>query len=204
MKKENTVVIDLETLDTSETAVVVTIAAVKFNRFGGIIELSNQGCSEFSQHINVTEQLINGRTTSGSTLKWWRSQSDEAKHSLLKHVEIEPVGEALKDLAVFIDGCQLFSRGTDFDFKILANMYKQLDMKVPWKFNQVRDVRTYIDAFTGGESGYIKDAKIPDWIINHDSLHDCYRDAIQMNIARNDFLSNAIPLGDRITSVKSE
>lgn len=204
MKKENTVVIDLETLDTAETAVVVTISAIKFNRFGGIVELCNQGCSEFSQYINVTEQLINGRTTSGGTLEWWRNQSDEAKRSLLNSAEVEPVGEALKDLTVFIDGCQLFSRGTDFDFKILADMFKQLDMKVPWKFNQVRDVRTYIDAFTGGESGYIKDAKIPDWIVNHDSLHDCYRDAIQMNMARNDFLSKSIQPGDRITSAKSE
>lgn len=42
------------------------------------------------------------------------------------------------------------------------------------------DVRTFIDAHTGGRAGYIEGWKTPEWVIPHNSLHDCVRDAMQM------------------------
>ncbi|EMQ69629.1 hypothetical protein VCNHCC008D_001146 [Vibrio cholerae O1 str. NHCC-008D] len=53
-------------------------------------------------------------------------------------------------------------------------------MQMPIKYNKFRDVRTYIDAFTMGDDGYIPDWETPNWITPHISVDDCWRDALQM------------------------
>ncbi|PMN68396.1 3'-5' exonuclease [Enterovibrio norvegicus] len=182
----NTVVIDTETLDVTETAIVLTLSAVKFDRFGD----KEQKMQEIHTAIDVTQQLLQGRTHSASTIEWWNKQSDAAIHELWETCSVR-VGVALNVLAEFIGDCQPFSRGTDFDFKILGHMYKANGKKAPWKFNQVRDVRTYVDAFTGGTSGYIDGFEKPDWMVAHNSLHDCYRDALLMIQARSAVMGEA-------------
>ena len=60
--------IDLETLDTSPGAVVLTIGAVKFNPRGtGIID-------ELYIRVDVDEQIALGRTVDEGTVEWWSTQ----------------------------------------------------------------------------------------------------------------------------------
>lgn len=80
-------------------------------------------------------------------------------------------------------GAQPFARGTDFDPPILVSLFEDFSLPVPWKYNQVRDVRTYIDALSGGSKGYLDEWQKPDWFVPHHSLHDCIRDAEQMQLA---------------------
>ncbi|WP_434357377.1 3'-5' exoribonuclease [Parasalinivibrio latis] len=205
--KINTVVIDTETLDVSETAIVLTLSAIRFNRFGEMHPEHGFVChpdDEFHIAIDVTEQLLQGRTTSPSTLKWWNEQSEEAKAALwTDSLNTMRVKDALKELTAFIGDCQPFARGTDFDFKILGHLYRTNDMKAPWKFNQVRDVRTYIDAFTGDTAGYIKNFEAPSWMVTHNSLHDCYRDAMQMVQARA-VVMGLVDMAKQLETIKAE
>lgn len=56
-------------------------------------------------------------------------------------------------------------------------------MTCPWKYNGKRDVRTYIDALTGSEKGYIVDHQPCFQMIKHHALHDAMNDAEQMVLA---------------------
>ncbi|OOE45107.1 3'-5' exonuclease [Salinivibrio kushneri] len=189
----NTAIIDIETLSTKESAVVVTVSAFKFDRFANNAQTEFASHdNELHMHLDVADQLIHGRTTNAETCKWWRKQSAEALSELRSNDLPFLACDALEQLAEFIHGCQLFSRGTDFDFKILGHMYRTNGIKTPWKYNQVRDVRTYIDAFTGGNIGYVENFETPDWMTSHNSLHDCYRDAMQMVKARVDFIDSVL------------
>lgn len=184
---ENTIVIDIESFDTKETAVVVTLSALKFDRFNtsDLDAVFKAGpTNAFNVHIDITKQILIGRTISESTTSWWIKQSQEAKDSLISNDPLYSPEIAMDLFSEFISGYQLYSRGTDFDFKILASLYRALGKNVPWKFNQVRDVRTYIDALAETTNGYIENLNLPDWINGHNSLHDCYRDAAQMITAK--------------------
>ncbi|MCR9713906.1 3'-5' exonuclease [Vibrio parahaemolyticus] len=186
----NTVVIDTETLDTQSTAVVLTVSAVRFNRYrhGLNIEFERDGAlkvagsDQIHVMVNVTEQLIAGRTVSASTAKWWREQGQAAKDSVMHGLALR-VEAAMDLLTEFIGDAQVYCRGTDFDPPILASLYRMVGKKSPWKYNQVRDVRTYIDARSGGTKGYLDEWVKPEWLIAHNSLHDCIRDALQMQQA---------------------
>ncbi|USD30908.1 3'-5' exoribonuclease [Pseudoalteromonas sp. SCSIO 43201] len=179
------IVVDTETLDTSPSAVVLTVSAVRVSLDTGLSLPVNDGVlNEVGENIlhimpNVTEQLLSGRTTSAGTIAWWNGQSNQAKQSVLSGSTML-LADALALLTAFIGDAQVFCRGTDFDPPILASLYKSAGLKAPWKYNQVRDVRTFIDALSGGTKGYLENWEQPSWLVPHHSLHDCIRDAMQM------------------------
>ena len=68
--------IDLETLATTPDCVVLTIGGVKFdpNTLG-------ESTQPFYYRFNVDEQLDKGRTTSESTLEWWKTRRKCSRRS---------------------------------------------------------------------------------------------------------------------------
>lgn len=186
----NTVVVDTETLATDKRALVLTLSAVRFNRYA--VDLPDfdfdngspvmDGETTLHFKLNVTEQLLAGRTVDPGTVKWWNNRSEEARASIINGHSVS-TREALALFSGFVQGAQLFARGTDFDPPILASLFEDFGLPVPWRFNQVRDVRTYIDALSGGTKGYLENWQDPDWFVSHNSLHDCIRDAMQMQQA---------------------
>lgn len=189
--KGDTVVLDVETLSLDANAVVLTLSGVRFNQtdheLGLVIE---DGQLDIASHENllhlrldVTEQLLAGRSVDPDTVAWWNRQSPPAQQAVLSG-PVNRCFSAMQALSQFIEGAQVFARGTDFDPLILLSLFKQYQLPAPWKHNQVRDVRTYIDALRGTRLGYLKEWEAPIWFIPHHSLHDCIRDAQQMQMAR--------------------
>ena len=129
--------IDLETLDTTATCVIVSIGAVPFD-----LERGTVGSDGFYRVLDVNKQ--HKRTTSDSTLAWWSKQSREARAVFDDPNQIE-LHEALAQLKLFIGTHQprVWSNGANFDQPILAHAYSQLDMKEPWPYWGSRCVRTY-------------------------------------------------------------
>ena len=118
---------DIESLDVIPTAVIISIGAVT------ISGLSESFYLEVDRHSQTT------RTVSQATLTWWAMQSNM------------PTGGSsiISSLCAFSDWIKSFGRepiiwckGTDFDVAILTNAYKQYDIPVPWKYNNIRDCRT--------------------------------------------------------------
>lgn len=186
----NTVVVDTETLALDKRALILTLSAVRFDRDAkelGLMfdndKLFADGETTLHLKLDVTQQLLAGRTVDPGTVKWWNGRSQEARDSIIKGNTVS-VREALILFSEFVQGAQLFARGTDFDPPILATLFEDFELPVPWRFHEVRDVRTYIDALSGGTKGYLDSWENPDWFVSHNSLHDCIRDAAQMQRAR--------------------
>lgn len=209
LKKSRTVcVVDLEagalkSIErnvTEERAVVYTASAMVFDLYSheplfnadGTLTSAVKG---YHFSLDVDEQLNLGRLTDDDTLAWWDQQSTDAilaRDGALVS-DIVPVGTQLKlsefceSFASIIGECsQVFARGKEYDGCILLNMFKMMGMKDPWKYRNLHEVRTYINAKTDAEAGYIEDftphggvkwpvkpgSDRPEWLISHCSFHD--------------------------------
>lgn len=173
----NTVVFDLETFVLKpHNALIASISAVKFDRFA---TPENVELEEFDAVLNLHEQVFKGRVIEAGTVAWWKAMARILDAGTFA---CEPV---LKNFVQFIEGCQVFCRGTDFDPPKLLRLARDFGVDVPVKYNAWRDVRTYIDALSGDTSGYI-DLELD--LVAHASLDDCKRDALQMiNVRYNAF-----------------
>ncbi|RKJ92170.1 hypothetical protein D6R50_06355 [Aeromonas veronii] len=206
----DTVVVDTETLATDKRALVLSLSAVRFNKSDAQLplafdngELFADGETTLHLRLNVTEPLLVGRTVDPGTVKWWNGRSEEARASIISGHQVS-IREALALFSGFVQGAQLFARGTDFDPPILASLFEDFGLPVPWRFNQVRDVRTYIDALTDGKKGYLESWKDEQWFVPHNSLHDCVRDAAQMIRARDLCAIGAGPDPARLKELREE
>lgn len=150
------IMVDLETLGTRQDTIVLEISAVEFNRYTGEIG------EVFDAKLDIDDQLSYRRSLSRETLQWWFKQDEAA----IKNV-FDDVGgikfqtsKALFEFSNFVERCdnkcnsdsdrrvvKLWGNGSIFDLGILQNMYETCfqNMKLPWKFWAVNDVRTIVD-----------------------------------------------------------
>lgn len=136
--------IDLETLDTTSSSVILSIGAVFFDPFKGLLG------DKFYTRVDIEEQMAQGRTISASTLKWWLQQSQEAIQAAFFSEQSLPIKQALKEFIVFIGTKQIrpWGNGAMFDVAIMENCYKMyLPNYSPWQFYSVRDFRTLNNLF---------------------------------------------------------
>lgn len=156
--------VDLETFDTAETAVIFQIGVVLFERdTGGILQ-------EHLLHLNVQQQIDAGRTISASTLEFWLNPkiSGTAAESLGSHGLSENAGYAQSIMSKVVqiiklnDVAAVWSKGS-FDFNLLENLCKQYEITVPWTYSQPRDLRTMM-----------KECGVPKQdVVSHNALDDC-------------------------------
>tara|TARA_R100000951_G_scaffold105675_1_gene99625 strand:- start:265 stop:807 length:543 start_codon:yes stop_codon:yes gene_type:complete len=164
--------IDIETLDTKSSAVVIQIAAVAFS-------YNNKGQVEVVDQLNiklpVAPQLNRSRTISVSTVKFWLNTP--AQQQLLGEL-LSPETKYNYDHALveFLEFCQnhapteYWSQGPTFDMIILEDMLDNVGLITPWKFYQVRDLRT-VQKFVGDDA---KSKKMKAENSNHNALDDCH------------------------------
>lgn len=132
--------IDLETLATSPDAAILTVGAVKFDPFGGSIT------ETFYAKIDLDSCHEINLTVSDATIEWWSQQSEEAKNEAFNLDNRIPIDDAFVDLYKFAWGCErVWSNGAAFDVVICETVFNRIHKAIPWKFWQVRDVRTMFD-----------------------------------------------------------
>jgi len=162
------VMIDLETLGTSPDAPILSIGAVYFGPDTG--ELGNK------LHLKLDfVEACKGRHIDPETVKWWMSQSDDARAALLQS-STEGKHSALYHLDRFLakmGGVKVWGNGATFDISMLENLYRQLGMETPWKFYNVRDVRTVVAM----AEGIIDRSDFPFEGVKHDALADAIHQA---------------------------
>jgi 3' exoribonuclease, RNase T-like len=148
--------LDIETLGTGTNCVVLSIAAVQFDNKGKLF-------NSISLSLNIDQQQELGRQIDSGTLKWWLDQ----KHEVLKKQLKDPTNleHALNRLALITKDCCVWSNGASFDIPIVASLYRQLSLPIPWDFWNERCVRTVIAL-----GGLAKGPKPTD---AHDPLADC-------------------------------
>lgn len=134
------VMIDLETLDTAVTGVILSIGACRFDADG----IADDG---FYRRVTIESNMAEGRTISASTLRWWMEQSDAARQAAFSTKDSVPLEQALDEFREWLgtdkisrENMRVHGNGADFDIAMLAHAYGQ--QGTPWQFYNVRCYRT--------------------------------------------------------------
>jgi hypothetical protein len=137
MSSPDNISVDIETLDTTPTAKILSIGAVWFN-------VHTNMARSFYAEINPSTQPL--RTESQATLDWWAQQSIpmpgiSSENSLF---------EVLRDFKTWLlklgdlNDRRIWCKGTDFDLPCLTSAFADCGLAVPWKYNAGRDLRTLL------------------------------------------------------------
>lgn len=151
--------IDIETWDSAPSAVIRAIAIVGFDLKDGLYTIDTTCTSVTDCRRTVDQQIQAGRTVGAETVDWWatraplgpmlNSSRDVANVEVFEPLSLTGVVEnLLEDLhGLRADPCTcIWSRG-HFDIAILEHLLQAKGRPIPWRHNQVRDVRT-LDAIT--------------------------------------------------------
>ena len=159
--------IDMETLDTAPSTVILTIGAVLFDPRGtGVVD-------KIELRPTIDEQTDTyGRTISDDTLRWWSEQSPDAINEAMGDQGRISYRDCMEKLYKFCwQRDKVWSNGSVFDIMVAENAFRELDMKFPWNFWDIRDCRTIYDI--AGVS--LKDGG---HVTSHKAVEDAERQAI--------------------------
>jgi hypothetical protein len=142
------VMIDCETLATGVKPVILTLGACKFDPLGD--EINNPKMEALYLRIDIDSQIAVDRDVSDDTIEWWGRQSEVARDEALGDGTPEnpryTLEEAMDMLYKFCWGAKrVWSNGATADIIWCETAFKQVQRALPWKFWQVRDVRTAFD-----------------------------------------------------------
>jgi hypothetical protein len=177
----NNAMIDLETLDTGENAVVLSIGVQLFNTHGDPMKWGLG--LDWYKVMPWAEQFDLGRTASASTLKWWLQQGDDARREIALASQTS-AGILLCELGGLLEDVDfVYGNPVGFDGNILRSLYRSYGyseerdalMKVPFTFRQQACYRTLKhltkgyedlveeDYFEGTQHHALDDAKHQAW-----------------------------------------
>lgn len=131
--------IDIETLSTEPDGVILSIGACVVGTD-----------KTFHYYCAVDLQLVYGRTISRDTHEWWLTQP---RQDFVRELNAgQPrmfLPEALLKLHSFIADeagadALIYSKGF-MDIYMLEHAFRQYDLEIPWKYWNVRDLRTLIE-----------------------------------------------------------
>lgn len=169
MTKFNNGMLDLETLGNNKQSPLIQLAMVMFD------PLTGETGKEFKETIDFDDAVKHGIVT-GSTIKWWMRQSDDARASVTTDNTVG-LAEALTKFSAFLSDIPfrdrtLWGNGSSFDCSILENAYEATGLKKPWSYSGDADVRTVVNI---GRLLTPFDRKTEQEFIGtpHDALDDC-------------------------------
>jgi len=132
------VMVDIETLDTAPTSVILSVGAVRFDPYS-----QNEPTHKILWRPNVQEQLDSDRTVSESTLEFWAKQDAYIRERTFTDEDRIPVREFFKQFNKYMVGAdKIWCHGPQFDMVIIEDLYAQHDHHRGWAYWQVMDSRT--------------------------------------------------------------
>lgn len=141
MSMLNNVMIDVETLSTRPDAVIIQIAAVKF-------EFKSDKTENFVANCSMKSSIELGLHTDKATLDWWKEQPPEVLKSILK--DTIPISDSINQFIDFVSPSKdmvFWANGMNFDYPVIESTCRALDVPVPWKYWNLRDTRTVYSIF---------------------------------------------------------
>lgn len=132
------VMLDIETLDTTPSSVILSIGAVRFDQYSH--DIDDQG---FYAVLDLQPQIDGGRTISADTLRFWL-QLPPAAREVFFVKETHVLEDALEMLSEWIDPkreTRAWSMGAGFDLPILEHAYHSMGMQAPWLFRKSNCLR---------------------------------------------------------------
>jgi hypothetical protein len=87
-----------------------------------------------------------GLVTNDDTIAWWGNQTQEAQDAAFDPNGRIDIRDAFNQLYKFCWGAKrVWANGSCFDIVICEHVFKKLNKAYPWKFWEIRDVRTAFD-----------------------------------------------------------
>ena len=136
------IVIDLETLDTSPTSLVLSIGAAS--------GYQQPLLTPIQWNLELSSQMLKGRTSSVATRDWWTKQPAEVQEAATCNPR--QTRAALEEFCAWFTALSsqqgdtpvsIWGNSPSFDLTILANLLTQYGFPVPWKYFQEKDLRTF-------------------------------------------------------------
>ena len=160
------VMIDLEAFADTPDSAPAQIALLFFDR-----DDRSKKFLKYNYEPRPMDAIQLGFNVTPDTLKWW---DDQGMKPDLTHGE--PLTDVLDDITrdITLHGSKntlrVWSRGNAYDLSILRLAYTRTGRKLPWKFWNDRDVRTWL------EGCQFKSPRKN----NHDAMQDCENQALDI------------------------
>lgn len=175
--------IDLETLGVTSRSAFVTIGACMFDARTGEVDKDNT----FYRRVSWETATLR-RNISSDTLHWWTNQQVEALREITKPGG-EPLKQVLIDFAEWVPHkCKPWGNGAVFDIGMVEDAYNQYAIPIPWKFWDVRDMRTVVDI---GRWLNMDPKKIQREGVHHNALDDAIHQAKVIGLMQKQILKRA-------------
>lgn len=175
---------DTETLGLGPRAVVTQLAFISWDLDDPEVILR-----QVEEYLPIQPQLTLSRTIRADTIIWWMDQPDEARAKFKQNsgddfdelqALVSSVSRKLSQELEGADEVEIWAKGPQFDIVIIESLFDDLGQSVPWKYDQVQDLRT-----TMCNAGLKKtDVPFPAGLIKHHALSDCKYQLIQLTEAR--------------------
>lgn len=141
IKSSKIIMLDIETLSTTNNAAILSIGAVCGDLATGRV------IAKFYQNINLDSCLQASLVTDERTIKWWEGQPEPVRKALEDNQrDIKPTCISFLDWCKGpgMEGKTLWAKGPEFDNVILRNAFDAVGVKFPFVFWASRDVRTML------------------------------------------------------------
>jgi hypothetical protein len=158
--------IDIETLDTAPTSIILSVGMVAFEigKYGGYEQVGYYV-------LNLSEQ--SSRTKSESTLKWWEEQTDRDVFTIPENEKT-----SLRTFSIYFNEFlikhsieEVWANSPSFDIAILRDLFiNTLKQPFPISYKNERDYRTL--------KSIRKNLNMPKNIIENNNTHNALSDAI--------------------------
>lgn len=135
------IMVDLETLSTSMDAHILTVGAVAFNPQSGEI------IDKFYHRVDFKSCEEIDLKKSEDTMFFWRSQPSAVYEEAFGSENRKPIKEVMNEFTKFWNknnGKEFWCNGANFDEPILSTVFERLHLQKPWKFWNVRCLRTFM------------------------------------------------------------
>ena len=169
---------DIETMDVTETAAILTIGSIMFDPRGNDTHETLRERSILVGPISLESNIREGRTMNPGTVMWWMQQSKAAQEGLYTGDQMN-LKMALEKWRQWViksspKPTQIWANSPSFDCSIIKNAMAALNMHWPFQYWAERDVRT-IKALAWPEGNE------PDFMGSgtaHDAVDDCVKQAL--------------------------
>jgi len=158
--------LDIETLDVTASSVVTEIGVVLYNGKFDIVQTLHM-------YTPITEQLARGRTLSKETLKF-RFEQASFNFVLTDPNDLYRCLYSLIDLYKDYSIDETWTKSPHFDIAILDHLYQQMNLKSPWKYSSIRDLRTLMKWYEHNSTKDPEHTALQDALDQGEILRDLY------------------------------
>jgi hypothetical protein len=177
--------VDIETLSTEPSAVILSIGAVLFDPF--VQNTADELANGHTFYVNVSPESQPESHSSEETRAWWALQSESARQAVLTNQQ--HVVDALRELHNFLvfrcgqnhpPAHEIWANSPSFDCVILSHAFRKYSkFPFPVPFFQHRDVRTAKElAWPHGQGQPLIHVGVA-----HNALDDCIKQALYVQAA---------------------